>query len=263
MTSFQQMNYYRPSTYIDDGTHTSFSEVTNDIVSVDLSSEASLPPSHNSVMSAPDATLPVAHPNGPSPADMIYGAGRVMEPRPLAHDYIGQDWHHERADLMLMSKHQMYYSNMMMSNMPIMPTMNPAPVMQLPSSKPAPSLPVTFPLPRRRRQNVSDTTKRPFACNWPGCNKTYMRKPHLKAHIRTHTGEKIYQCKFPDCNERFVRSDQLTRHHRSHTNEKPFKCRVCSLSFARSEHCSAHEFIHFKAQHDAVNAAIRPDMNQQ
>lgn len=108
------------------------------------------------------------------------------------------------------------------------------------SSTSSAASPPAVPLKKRGRRRWGRKKVTVHTCQYESCNKTYTKSSHLKAHLRTHTGEKPYMCSWKGCGWKFARSDELTRHFRKHTGDRPFQCRLCERAFSRSDHLALH-----------------------
>lgn len=77
---------------------------------------------------------------------------------------------------------------------------------------------------RLQEHELSHTGERPFACDYEGCNKTYIRATHLTRHKKLEhtTNDRNFVCERTDCGKSFISADRLRRHQETHENK--FHC---------------------------------------
>nr|XP_032640059.1 zinc finger protein ZXDC [Chelonoidis abingdonii] len=85
-----------------------------------------------------------------------------------------------------------------------------------------------------------------FSCSFPGCSKQYDKACRLKIHMRSHTGERPFICDSEGCGWSFTSMSKLLRHKRKHEDDRRFTCPVegCGKSFTRAEHLKGHSITH-------------------
>ncbi|XP_040170283.1 zinc finger protein 583-like [Anopheles arabiensis] len=90
------------------------------------------------------------------------------------------------------------------------------------------------------KQLTYSSKERKYACEWPHCDKTYIKVSHLRVHQRSHTGELPFACSWTGCRQRFARAETLNRHLVTHTSDRNHNCRWCEKRFHRRDHLLAH-----------------------
>ena len=77
-----------------------------------------------------------------------------------------------------------------------------------------------------KQHRVTHLKTRMHICNYGNCTKSYMNKPDLLKHVRTHTNP-ILHCKVCDYTSHDKRL--LQSHLISHSDEQPYSCEKCNF----------------------------------
>ena len=74
------------------------------------------------------------------------------------------------------------------------------------------------------------------------CEYTSSRAGHLRAHLKTHSGETLNRCN--QCDFACTDPSSLRRHLKAHSGEKSNKCNQCEYTSSQKGHLRAHLKIH-------------------
>ncbi|XP_028837831.1 zinc finger protein 574 isoform X2 [Denticeps clupeoides] len=97
-------------------------------------------------------------------------------------------------------------------------------------------------------------TSLPHVC--PHCGRTFTRRCLLRAHVYSHTGEKLFSCKV--CGKAFASPNNLLRHSQTHAPIKPFRCGLCGKTFSQAGTLKRHSLTHSRPGARRRVGRVRP-----
>ena len=89
------------------------------------------------------------------------------------------------------------------------------------------------------RHKLTHRTIAGFFCHHKNCGKSYMNKPDLLKHVRTHT-KKLLHC--DQCDSYHTKNIKNLRNHKKlHTADKPYQCKICKERFKHNNQLRRHK----------------------
>ena len=80
-----------------------------------------------------------------------------------------------------------------------------------------------------------------YVCDF--CARSYNDPNSLRRHVKYHTGEYV-SCLEPSCDRKFVSRSVMLAHMHVHTGIKPFDCHLCGKTFTAKAKMQEHMLLH-------------------
>ena len=89
--------------------------------------------------------------------------------------------------------------------------------------------------------NHKQTHHQLYKCQYPGCNKNFMKLENLRKHKKNHLkAKKNFYCPYEGCNKCFASSYSVYLHYKIHTGIMPYKCEICEKKFFNKNNWQYH-----------------------